>query len=179
MPEELKKSIREIPNFPKEGILFYDVTTLFADPKAFRRSIDMLIDRYKDNPPDVFIGIEARGFIIAPVLAYELGTGAVLIRKPGKLPHKTHRVAYDLEYGSAEIEIHQDAIDPGQRVVLIDDLLATGGTMAAAASLVEKLGGDIVEMAFLVELTFLPGREKLKDYTVHSLLSYDTEAVDE
>jgi len=173
MPIEFKKVIREIPDFPKKGILFYDITTLFSDARSFRRSVDMLVHRYIDRRPDVFVGVEARGFLVAAALAYALGSGVVIIRKPGKLPHKTHKVAYDLEYGSNEIEIHQDAIEPGQKVVLVDDLLATGGTMGAAADLVEKLGGEVIELAFLVELTFLYGREKLKDYDVHSLIKYD------
>jgi len=173
MPLELKKSIREIPDFPKKGILFYDITTLFSDARAFRRSMDMLVHRYIDRKPDLFVGVEARGFIIAAALAYALGTGVIVIRKPGKLPHKTHKKSYDLEYGSNEIEIHQDAIEKDQRVVLVDDLLATGGTMEASAHLVEQTGGKIQEIAFLVELSFLRGRERLGDYDVHSLVKYD------
>ncbi len=173
MPLELKKAIREIPDFPKKGILFYDITTLFSDARAFRRSMDMLVHRYIDKKPDLFVGVEARGFIIAAALAYALGTGVIVIRKPGKLPHKTHKKSYDLEYGSNEIEIHQDAIEKDQRVVLVDDLLATGGTMEASAHLVEQTGGKIQEIAFLVELSFLRGRERLGDYDVHSLVKYD------
>jgi adenine phosphoribosyltransferase len=173
MPGDLKKVIREIPDFPKKGILFYDITTLFADARSFRRSMDMLVHRYIDDKPDIFVGVEARGFLIASALAYALGTGVVVIRKPGKLPYKTNRVAYDLEYGSNEIEIHQDAIRPGQRVVVVDDLLATGGTIKASAQLVEDLGGKIQELSFLVELAFLKGRDRLGEYGVHSLVKYD------
>ncbi|MBF0169747.1 MAG: adenine phosphoribosyltransferase [Nitrospinae bacterium] len=173
MPAELKKSIREIPDFPKKGILFYDITTLFADARAFRRSMDMFVHRYIDRKPDVFVGVEARGFLIASALAYALGSGVVVVRKPGKLPYKTNRLSYDLEYGSNEIEIHQDAVKPGQSVVLVDDLLATGGTMNAAATLVEDLGGEIQELAFLVELSFLNGRSKLSRHEIHSLVKYD------
>ena len=173
MPQELKKTIREIPDFPKPGILFYDVTTLFSDARAFRRSVDMFVHRYIDKKPDIFVGVEARGFLIASALAYALGTGVVVIRKPGKLPYKTHKVSYDLEYGSNEIEIHQDALHKGQKVVLVDDLLATGGTINAAAELVNKLGAEIMEMSFFVELSFLKGRDKLKDYNIHSLVKYE------
>lgn len=173
MPHELKKAIREIPDFPKKGILFYDITTLFSDARAYRRAIDMFVHRYIDHRPDIFVGVEARGFLIASALAYALGTGVVVIRKPGKLPYKTHKVSYNLEYGSSEIEIHQDAIEKGQRVVLVDDLLATGGTIRASAELVEKVGGDIIEMAFFVELTSLKARDTLKDYNIHSLVKYE------
>ncbi len=175
MPKELMSSIREIPDFPKKGILFYDVTTLFSDARSFRRSIDMFAHRYIDNRPDVFVGIEARGFIIASALAYALGTGVVLIRKPGKLPHKTYKQAYELEYGTNEVEIHQDALKQGEKVVLVDDLLATGGTLHAGAELIKQVGGEIVEMACIVELTFLGGRKKLKDYPLHTLIKYDSE----
>ncbi|MGK7346567.1 MAG: adenine phosphoribosyltransferase [Candidatus Nitrospinota bacterium M3_3B_026] len=173
MPQDIKKVIREIPNFPKEGILFYDITTLFSDARSFRRAVDLLAHRYIDKRPDIFVGVEARGFIVASALAYALGAGVVIIRKPGKLPHKTHKISYDLEYGSNEIEIHQDAIEPGQKVVLVDDLLATGGTMEASAGLVRRLGGEIQEIAFMVELVSLKGREKLKEYDIHSLIKYD------
>ena len=173
MPQELKKTIREIPDFPKPGILFYDITTLFSDARAFRRAVDMFVHRYIDRKPDIFVGVEARGFLIASALAYALGTGVVVIRKPGKLPYKTHKVSYDLEYGSNEIEIHQDALHKGQNVVLVDDLLATGGTINAAADLVNKLGANVIEMSFFVELSFLKGRDKLKDYDIHSLVKYE------
>lgn len=177
MPEELKKSIREIPDFPKKGILFYDITTLFSNARSFRRAMDMLIYRYIDDKPDLFVGIEARGFLVASALAYALNTGVAVVRKPGKLPFRTFKESYDLEYGSNEVEIHQDAVAPGQRVVIVDDLIATGGTLEAAAKLVEKLGGEIMEMACIVELVFLPGREKLSKYKLHSLVTYDSEEV--
>jgi len=177
MPEELKKSIREIPDFPKKGILFYDITTLFSDASSFRRAMDMLIYRYIENRPDLFVGIEARGFIVASALAYALNTGVAVVRKPGKLPFKTFKQSYDLEYGSNEVEIHQDAVAPGQKVVIVDDLIATGGTFEAAGKLVEKLDGDIMEMACIVELTFLDGRERLSEYKLHSLVTYGSEEV--
>ncbi len=177
MPEKLKKSIREIPDFPQKGILFYDVTTLFSDPVAYRRAMDMLIYRYVDSRPDTFVGVEARGFVVASALAYALGTGVTLVRKPGKLPYKTYSESYDLEYGTNEIEIHQDALEPGQKTVIIDDLLATGGTLEAAAKLVEKVGAEVMELACIVELTFLPGRERLGKYKLHSLVTYDSEDV--
>ncbi|HJM82646.1 MAG TPA: adenine phosphoribosyltransferase [Nitrospinota bacterium] len=177
MPEQLKKAIREIPNFPKEGILFYDLTTLFSDPLAFRKTIDIFVNCYTDVRPDVFVGIEARGFVLASALAYALKTGVILVRKPGKLPYKTYKESYELEYGTNEIEIHQDAIKPGQKVVIVDDLLATGGTLEAAAKLVEKVGGNILELACIVELTFLPGRARLEKYKLRSLLTYDNEKV--
>ncbi|MBI5814523.1 MAG: adenine phosphoribosyltransferase [Nitrospinae bacterium] len=173
MPGDLQSSIRQIPDFPKKGILFYDITTMFSDARAFRRAIDMLVHRYIDRRPDVFAGVEARGFLVASALAYALGSGVVLIRKPGKLPAKTYKVAYSLEYGTNEIEIHQDAIKTGQRVVVVDDLLATGGTIHAAAELVKLAGGAVEELAFIIELTFLKGRDKLKNYEVHSLIKYD------
>jgi len=159
--EDLKKKVRDIQNFPKEGILFKDLTPLLSDPESFRRSVDMLADRYQDKKIDLVVGVEARGFIIGAALAYRLGAGVILIRKPGKLPYKTHHTIYELEYGTDQLEIHQDAISPGQKVVIADDLLATGGTMRAAVDLVGKFQGEIVECAFLVELEFLKGREKL------------------
>ncbi|MDH5509307.1 MAG: adenine phosphoribosyltransferase [Nitrospinota bacterium] len=177
MPEHIKKSIREIPNFPKEGILFYDVTTLFADAVAFRRAIDMLVYRYIDKKPDMFVGVEARGFLIASTLAYALGTGVAIIRKPGKLPYKTYKESYELEYGTDSMEMHIDAVKPGQNVVVVDDLLATGGTFEAAAKLVERAGATAQELACIVELTFLPGRQKLSRYSVHSLVTYASEEV--
>ncbi len=177
MPEELKKSIREIPDFPKKGVLFYDITTLFSNARSFRRAMDMLVYRYIDWRPDIFVGIEARGFIVASALAYALNTGVAVVRKPGKLPFRTFKESYDLEYGSNEMEIHEDAIHPGQKVVVVDDLVATGGTMEAAGKLVERSGGEIMEMACIVELTFLPGREKLEKYKLHSLVTYDSEEV--
>jgi len=170
--EELRRRIREIPDFPKAGILFRDITPLLADGRAFRQAIDALGQRYVDRKVDIVVGIEARGFIMGSALAYKLGAGNVLIRKPGKLPFKTNRTTYALEYGTDTLEIHQDAIKPGQRVVLADDLLATGGTILAAAELVRQLGGEIVELAFLIELTALKGRARLNGLPVFSLLQY-------
>jgi adenine phosphoribosyltransferase len=163
--------IRDIPDFPKKGILFKDLTPLLSDPVSFRRMVDMLAERYEGKNIDMVVGVEARGFIIGAALAYRLGTGVILIRKPGKLPYKTHHTIYELEYGTDQLEIHQDAIQPGQKVVIADDLLATGGTMKAAVDLVGNFDGEIVECAFLVELAFLKGREKL-DSPVFSLMSF-------
>lgn len=170
--DDLKRRIREIPDFPKPGILFRDITPLLADGRAFCRAIDCIGERYRDKNIDVVVGVEARGFIMGAALAYTLRAGNILIRKVGKLPYKTHRTTYALEYGSDTLEIHQDAFKPGQRVLIADDLLATGGTISAAVDLVKQLGGEIVELAFLIELTALKGREKLKDYSVFSLLQY-------
>jgi adenine phosphoribosyltransferase len=170
--DDLKRRIREIPDFPKPGILFRDITPLLADGHAFRRAIDHIGERYRDKNIDVVVGVEARGFIMGAALAYTLRAGNILIRKVGKLPYKTHRTTYALEYGSDTLEIHQDAFKPGQRVLIADDLLATGGTISAAVDLVKQLGGEIVELAFLIELTALKGREKLKNYSVFSLLQY-------
>ena len=170
--DELKERIRGIPDFPKPGILFRDITPLLADGRAFRQAIDILGDRYVNQGIDLVVGVEARGFIMGAALAYKLRAGNVLIRKPGKLPYRTHRTTYALEYGTDTLEIHQDAIQPGQRVLIADDLLATGGTISAAVELVKQLGGQIVGLAFLIELTDLKGREILKGYSVHSLLEY-------
>lgn len=170
--DELKERIRSIPDFPKPGILFRDITPLLADGRTFRQAIDTLGDRYLTHGVDVVVGVEARGFIIGSALAYKLRAGNVLIRKPGKLPYKTHRTTYALEYGTDTLEIHQDAIKPGQCVLIADDLLATGGTVSAAVDLVKQLGGNIVELAFLIELTALKGRERLKDHPVFSLIQY-------
>ncbi len=171
--DHLKKLIREVPDFPKPGILFYDITTLLKDPTGLSELTDAMVARYADNPPDVVLGIEARGFIFAPMLATRLGTGFVPVRKPGKLPAEKSRISYDLEYGQDTVEIHTDAIVEGQRVLVVDDLLATGGTARATCDLVESLGGKIHGLSFVVELTFLPGREKLDGYDIHSVLSYD------
>jgi adenine phosphoribosyltransferase len=169
---DLKQKIRSIPDFPKTGILFRDITPLLADGQAFRQAVDSIGERFLDRRIDVVVGVEARGFILAAALAYKLGAGNVLIRKPGKLPYKTNRATYALEYGTDTLEIHQDAIQPGQRVVVADDLLATGGTILAAVDLVRQQGGKIVELAFLIELTDLKGRERLKELPVFSLLQY-------
>lgn len=172
MIAELKNKIRDIPDFPKKGILFKDITTLLSDAKSFRQAIDILSHRYIGRHIDLVVGIEARGFIVGAALAYALNTGVILIRKPGKLPYITHKTAYELEYGTNEIEIHKDAIKSGQKILIVDDLLATGGTVHAATKLVKELKGEIEELAFLVELTFLKGREKLKDYEVYSLIQF-------
>jgi adenine phosphoribosyltransferase len=171
--EHLKTLIREVPDFPKPGILFYDITTLLKNADGLRQLSDAFVERYADNPPDVVAGIEARGFIFGPLLASRLNRGFVPIRKPGKLPSVTSRISYDLEYGQDTLEIHTDAIEKGQKVLIVDDLLATGGTARATCDLVEQLGGSIHGLAFVVELTFLPGRRKLEGYDVYSLLSYD------
>jgi len=171
--DDLKKLIREVPNFPKPGILFYDITTLLKNGPGFRDVIDGLKDHYRGAGVDTVIGIEARGFIFAPALAYALGAGFVPVRKPKKLPSESVSVSYDLEYGSDSLEIHKDAIERGHRVLVVDDLLATGGTAAAVTRLVEKIGGKIAGMGFVVELTFLNGRGKLAGYDVFSLLQYD------
>jgi len=171
--EDLKKLIREVPNYPKPGILFYDLTTLLKDKQGFHSLIDRLCDHFIDHTIDIVAGIEARGFIFGPALAYRLGAGFVPVRKPKKLPAKTVSVSYALEYGTDTVEIHEDAIKPGQRVILCDDLLATGGTAAATVKLIQKLGGTIDGTAFAVELTFLNGRAKLPGLDVFSLIQYD------
>ena len=172
--EDLRKLIREIPDYPKPGILFYDLTTLLKDKKGFHDLVDRLCNHYVGRSVDVVVGIEARGFIFAPALAYRLGAGFVPVRKPKKLPGKTAQVSYALEYGSDSLEIHDDAIRPGQSVIVTDDLLATGGTAAATVQLVRKLGGNVVGAAFAVELTFLNGRAKLPGLDVFSLIQYDS-----
>jgi len=171
--DDLKKLIREVPDFPKPGILFYDITTLLKDRRGFSRLIDALTEHYINDNIELVLGIEARGFIFGPALAYRLNAGFVPVRKPRKLPAPVARVTYDLEYGSDTLEIHLDAIQPGQRVVLVDDLLATGGTMEATIKLVKELGGEIAGLAFAIELDFLRGRERFKEYDVFSLLHYD------
>lgn len=171
--ESLKSKIRDIPDFPKEGILFKDITPLLADPDSFRQAIDALKERYRDKGIDAVIGIEARGFVFASALAYALGAGLVLVRKPGKLPYKTFQETYTLEYGTDSIEIHQDALKDGQKVALIDDVLATGGTMKATLNLLKKnFSVDLIEIAFLVELDFLKGREKLQGHPIHSMIHF-------
>jgi adenine phosphoribosyltransferase len=171
--DNLKQLIREVPGFPKPGILFYDITTLLKNPAGFHAIIDGLKDHYSGAKVDVVIGIEARGFIFAPALAYALGAGFVPVRKPKKLPAETVSVTYDLEYGTDTLEMHKDALDEGKRVLIVDDLLATGGTAAAAARMITGLGGQVIGMGFVVELTFLHGRQKLAGYDVFSLLQYD------
>lgn len=164
--------IRDIPDFPKKGIIFKDITPLLKHPEAFRCCVDLMLNHLKVKKVDYVIGIESRGFIFSPVLAYNLKVGFVPVRKQGKLPSRTHRMSYALEYGEGVLEIHQDAIPAGARVAIVDDLLATGGTALAAAHLVEKLGGEVVSVAFLIELAFLKGREKLSGYNVFSILKY-------
>ncbi|MGC2769975.1 MAG: adenine phosphoribosyltransferase [Candidatus Acidiferrum sp.] len=171
--DDLKKLIREVPDYPKPGILFYDLTTLFKDKDGFRRLIDQLCAHYDGHKIDLVVGIEARGFILAPALAYRLNAGFVPVRKPNKLPAKTAKVSYALEYGTDSLEIHEDAVQKGQRVLLCDDLLATGGTAAAAVQLIRSLGGIVDSTAFAVELTFLNGRAKLPGLGVFSLLQYE------
>jgi len=170
---ELKRVIREVPDFPKPGILFYDVSTLFRDPQAFRATVDKFEERFRGEKIDAFAAIEARGFVLGAALAYRLGVGLVLIRKQGKLPAETEAESYRLEYGEATLEIHRDAVGEGQRCVLIDDVLATGGTAAAAGRLVERLGATIEGFAFMIELGFLGGRKLLGDHGVFSLIRYD------
>jgi adenine phosphoribosyltransferase len=170
--EQLKAAIREVPDWPKKGILFYDVTTLLKRADRFREAIDALIYPYRERKVDLVAGIEARGFIFAPTVAYALGAGFIPVRKPGKLPAATHKATYDLEYGTDSLEIHRDAVEPGQRVLIVDDLIATGGTAKAVAELIEQMGGKVVGLAFLVELEFLNGRQKLPQYEVTSLLKY-------
>jgi adenine phosphoribosyltransferase len=169
---DLKKLIREIPDYPKPGILFYDLTTLLQDAAGFHDLIEDMCRHYEGKKVDTVVGIEARGFIFAPALAYRLGAGFVPVRKPKKLPWKTAEVTYQLEYGTDQLQIHQDGVKPGSDVLLCDDLLATGGTAAAAAALLRKIGAEILEISFLIELGFLNGRAKLKDYPVRSLVRY-------
>lgn len=169
---DLKQTVRVIENFPKEGISFKDITTLLQDGKALKFAIDEIIADLKDKNVDLVVGPEARGFLMGTPVAYGMGVGFVPVRKPGKLPWDVEGYEYDLEYGSNRLEIHKDAIKPGQRVAIVDDLLATGGTMEAAAKLIEKLGGEVVSMQFLIELEDLEGREKLTKYNVNSLIKY-------
>jgi len=169
----LKKLIREVPDFPKKGILFYDITTLLKDKLGFALLIDALSEHYIGKEIDLVLGMEARGFIFGPALAYRLNAGFVPVRKPGKLPAETVKVSYELEYGSNSLEVHKDAIGKGDRVLIVDDLLATGGTAVATAELASGLGAQIAGLAFVVELDFLRGRERLGNYDVFSLLHYD------
>ncbi len=169
----LKRFIREVPDFPKKGILFYDITTLLKEKVGMAKLIDAFAEYFLDKDVDVVAGIEARGFIFGPALAYRLNAGFVPVRKPGKLPAETARWTYELEYGNDTLEIHRDAIQPGQRVVIVDDLLATGGTANATVKLIESLGGQVISLAFVIELDFLKGRDKLKGYDVLSLLHFE------
>jgi adenine phosphoribosyltransferase len=172
MIERLRRIIRDVPDFPKPGIIFKDITTLLADPEALKRAIDLLAERYRDKRIDKVIGIESRGFIFGPAVAYLIGAGFVPVRKPGKLPAETIAIEYELEYGTDKLEMHKDALKAGERVLIIDDLIATGGTAVAVAELVKKLGAELVEMAFLIELTFLEPRKKLGKLPVHTILKY-------
>ena len=169
---DLKQLIREVPDFPKPGINFYDITTLLKDPAGWHATMDAITAHYKDTPADLVVGIESRGFFFAPTLAYTLKAGFVPVRKPGKLPAETVTAEYALEYGTDKLQIHKDAIQPGQRVLIFDDVLATGGTAAAVAKLVEQLGGKVVGLGFLIELTFLNGRNRVSGYPLWSLLQY-------
>jgi adenine phosphoribosyltransferase len=169
---DLRKTIREVPDFPRPGINFYDVTTLFRDASAFRSAVDHLVERYRSEPLDGLVGIEARGFVLASAMAYRLGTGLVLARKPGKLPCAAESESYELEYGQAQIEIHHDAVTRGENILVVDDVLATGGTARAAGAVVERLGGRVHGFAFLIELSFLSGRERVGTERVYSLLQY-------
>jgi adenine phosphoribosyltransferase len=169
---DLAKMIRDVPDFPKEGILFKDITTLIKDPRAFKEVIDTLADHYVGRQIDLVVAVEARGYILGAPIAYKLGAGFVPVRKKGKLPAETVREEYELEYGTDSVEMHRDAIQPGQKVLIVDDLIATGGSAAATARLVERLGGEVVSIAFLIELTFLNGVEKLKDYDVFTMIEF-------
>jgi len=170
---DLKGKIRDIKDFPTEGVLFKDITTLLKDGAAFRLVVDTLAERYQSERVDVVVGVESRGFILGGALAHQLKAGFVPVRKPGKLPGKTIKVEYELEYGRDALAVHEDAIKQGQRVLAVDDLLATGGTMGATLRLIRLLGGQVVGVAFMIELAFLRGRDKLKEPTLHSLLVYE------
>lgn len=171
----IRRAIRDIPDFPKPGIVFKDITPLLSNGPLFGKTVDLIADRYRGQKIDTVLGIESRGFIIGSALAYKLGAGFSVVRKPGKLPYETHSASYELEYGKDTLEIHIDAVAPNSRVVIADDLIATGGTAAATAELVSKLGATVVECAFVIELTFLNGRDKLKPHGVFSVLQYDSE----
>jgi adenine phosphoribosyltransferase len=171
--ESIKNAIRDIPDFPKKGIIFKDIAPLLANSETLKETVDIFRDRYADKGIQAVVGVESRGFIFGTALAYALGAGFVMVRKPGKLPYKTFQKTYSLEYGEDTIQMHQDAISAGQRIVLVDDLLATGGTMAATLDLIkENFDADIVEAAFVIELDFLHGRDKFKDTPVHSLVHF-------
>ncbi len=170
---KLKKRIRNVPDFPKKGIQFKDITTLLSDPTSFQRAIDLMAHRHFHDGIDAVVGVEARGFVMGAAMAYKLGTGVLLVRKKGKLPYKTVSVSYALEYGKDQLEIHEDSIRPGMRVIIADDVLATGGTMAAVVEMLKGLGATIVECCFLAELTALNGRKKLSGQKVFSLLKFD------
>jgi adenine phosphoribosyltransferase len=170
---DLAKLIRDVPDFPVKGILFKDITTMIREPGAFRESVDILTDRYADSKIDLVAAIESRGFIFGAPLAYRLNAGLIPVRKPGKLPTEKLSESYTLEYGVNTLEVHQDAVEPGKRVLVVDDLLATGGSAKATANLIERLGGEVVSLAFVIELDFLHGRDKLTDYDVFSIIHFD------
>jgi len=170
--DELSQKIRNIPDFPKKGIAFKDITPLLQDASSFKRAILLLAKHYRNSKISSLVSVESRGFILGAALAYELGVGFIPVRKPGKLPYRVKRISYSLEYGEDTIEIHEDAIEKGEKVLVVDDLIATGGTVQAVCKLVEKLGGVVVGICFLVELTYLKGREKLKDYDIFSLIKF-------
>ncbi|MGK2908107.1 MAG: adenine phosphoribosyltransferase [Desulfuromonadales bacterium] len=170
--EELKKIIRDIHDFPRKGVIFKDITTLLSDGRSFHRMIDLIAHRYIGRHIDQVVGVEARGFVLGSALAYKLGVGVTLVRKPGKLPYKVSQITYDLEYGTDTLEIHQDAFKKGDKVIIADDLLATGGTVSAVVKLVEDLGAEIIECAFMAELDFLEGRKRLPEGRVFSLLKF-------
>ena len=171
---DLKSKIREVPDWPEKGVNFKDITPLLQDKKTFRITINKLAEPYLKEKPDIIVGIDARGFILSAVMAYKLNTGLAIIRKRGKLPHKTIFQEYTLEYATNTIEMHEDAIKKGQKVLIVDDVLATGGTMKATAEIIEVLGGKIIGISFLIELDFLKGREKIKNYKINSLLHYES-----
>lgn len=172
MEKELKKIIKDVPDFPKQGIIFKDLTPVFQNKKVFKNTIDFLYKKFKNKKIDKIVCVEARGFLIGAPLAFKLGVGLVPVRKPGKLPRETYKVEYSLEYGTDALEIHKDAISKGEKILIVDDLLATGGTVGAVAELVEKAGGKVTGIAFIVELDFLKGREKLKKYKIFSIVHY-------
>jgi len=172
MNDQLKAAVRDVPDFPIKGVLFKDITPILQNGKLFRQAVDAIADRHKGRKMDAVVGIDARGFIFAGAVAYKLGIGLVPVRKKGKLPYKTVVTSYTLEYGSETSEMHVDALKKGDNVIIVDDLLATGGTAMAAATLVKQLGGNIIEIDFLIELSFLKGRERLKDYRVFSTIVY-------
>jgi adenine phosphoribosyltransferase len=170
--DDLKQFIREVPDYPKPGILFYDITTLLKNPLALRMTVDRFVWLFNQQRVDKVVGMESRGFMFGPIVAYNLNAGFVPVRKPGKLPHQTVEQSYALEYGTDRLQAHRDAIEPGERVLVVDDLVATGGTARATAQLVEQLGGQVVGMGFIIELTFLEPRQKLAEYPVESLIQY-------
>lgn len=170
--DDLRAKIREVPDFPKPGILFYDITTLLKDAPAYREAIDLMVQPFRDQRIDLVVGMESRGFIFSAPMAYQLKAGLVPVRKLGKLPAETVSVEYALEYGTNTLEVHKDAIQPGQRVLIVDDLLATGGTVSGTIELVERLDGQVVGLAFLVELDFLKGRDRLRGQSIHSVIRY-------